>query len=67
MFKNFGSNLKVQYSKCVMTCERIRLTFGLFFFPLFFHGFFYFLFLLHIMDDQRHKIEVVFVFIIAMH
>jgi hypothetical protein len=62
----WGFNIKNVW----LTCERIKLIFGLFslFLP-FFHGFYllfiYLLFLLHTMD--AHKILVAFVFTMVMH
>jgi hypothetical protein len=71
VFKSMGSNSRVQYEKVWLTCERIRLTFGLFsFFPSFmaFSIFCVFLkLLLHTMDEHMHKILIVFVFTMAMH
>jgi hypothetical protein len=49
-----------------LTCERIKLIFGLFCFLFvvqgFFLFFFFFLLLLHTMNEHRHKILVAFVF-----
>jgi hypothetical protein len=66
--KGVGSNSEVQ--NVWLTCERIRLTFGLFFFSFmvfFIFRFPSFLLLLHTMDEYKHKILVAFVFTMPMH
>jgi hypothetical protein len=40
--KGLGFNLRVQYQNVGLTCERIRLTFGIFFSSLFFSWFLHF-------------------------